>query len=173
MRRSRKRLLALLASLVAVLVVSALLYMVGMNQLEGRPRGFWQALEWAAETLSTTGYGADASWSHPLMVCLVVLVQFLGVFLVFLIFPIYLIPFLEERFETRLPGDCADARNHVLIYRNGPAVASLIEELKLIPSDGGRFEVTVNGKLLYSKLETHRHAEPGEVLGLVRKMAGE
>jgi len=27
--------------------------------------------------------------------------------------------------------------------------------------------------LLYSKLETHRHAEPGEVLGLVRKMVGE
>jgi selenoprotein W-related protein len=49
----------------------------------------------------------------------------------------------------------------------------LIEELKLIPSDGGKFEITVNGQLLYSKLATHRHAEPGEVLGLVRKMAGE
>jgi selenoprotein W-related protein len=49
----------------------------------------------------------------------------------------------------------------------------LIEELKLTPSDGGRFEVTVNGQLLYSKLETHRHAEPGEVLGLVRKIVGE
>ncbi|MCX6873429.1 MAG: NAD-binding protein [Verrucomicrobia bacterium] len=131
MKRSQQRLLALLASLLVVLVVSALLYMAGMAHLEGDPRGFWQALEWAAETLSTTGYGADSSWSHPLMVCLVVLVQFLGVFLVFLIFPIYLIPFLEERFEIRLPGDCTAARNHVLIYRNGPAVASLIEELKL------------------------------------------
>jgi selenoprotein W-related protein len=49
----------------------------------------------------------------------------------------------------------------------------LIEEIKLIPSDGGRFEVTVNGQLLYSKLATHRHAEPGEVLGMVRRMAGE
>ena len=49
----------------------------------------------------------------------------------------------------------------------------LIEEIKLIPSDGGKFEVTVNGRLLYSKLATHRHAEPGEILGLVRKMAGE
>jgi selenoprotein W-related protein len=49
----------------------------------------------------------------------------------------------------------------------------LVAEIKLIPSDGGRFEVTVNGQLLYSKLATHRHAEPGEVLGLVRKMAGE
>ncbi|RPJ22247.1 MAG: hypothetical protein EHM33_24035 [Chloroflexi bacterium] len=49
----------------------------------------------------------------------------------------------------------------------------LIESLILLPSDGGKFEVTANGQLLYSKLTTHRHAEPGEVLGLVRKIAGE
>jgi len=49
----------------------------------------------------------------------------------------------------------------------------VVEEIKLIPSEGGRFEVSVNGQLLYSKLQTHRHAEPGEVLGLVRKMVGE
>lgn len=49
----------------------------------------------------------------------------------------------------------------------------LIDTITLVPSDGGKFEVTVNGNLLYSKLEVHRHAEPGEVLGLVRKLAGE
>jgi len=49
----------------------------------------------------------------------------------------------------------------------------VIETITLVPSDGGRFEVTVNGDLLYSKLGTHRHAEPGEVLGLVRKVVGE
>jgi len=45
-----------------------------------------------------------------------------------------------------------------------------IESLTLVPSDGGRFEVNVNGALIYSKLETHRHAEPGEVVDLVRKL---
>ena len=49
----------------------------------------------------------------------------------------------------------------------------LIEEIKLVPSDEGRFEVTVNGKLVFSKLSMRRHAEPGEVVGLVRKMVGE
>jgi selenoprotein W-related protein len=49
----------------------------------------------------------------------------------------------------------------------------VIETLALVPSDGGKFEVTVNGQLTYSKLEKHRHAEPGEVLGLVRQMVGE
>ena len=49
----------------------------------------------------------------------------------------------------------------------------VIEEIKIVPSDGGKFEVTANGNLLYSKLQTHRHAEAGEILGLVRKLVGE
>jgi len=49
----------------------------------------------------------------------------------------------------------------------------LVEMITLVPSDGGKFEVSVNGSLLYSKLEKHRHAEPGEVLGLLRKLVGE
>ena len=46
----------------------------------------------------------------------------------------------------------------------------VIESVTLIPSDEGRFEVSVNGTLIYSKLQTRRHAEPGEVVGLVSKM---
>jgi len=49
----------------------------------------------------------------------------------------------------------------------------VVETITLVPSDGGKFEVSVNGELIYSKLETHRHAGPGEVLGLVRKIVGE
>jgi len=45
-----------------------------------------------------------------------------------------------------------------------------IESVKLIPSDGGRFEVSVNGEMVYSKLQTHRHAEPGEVAGSIREI---
>jgi selenoprotein W-related protein len=44
-----------------------------------------------------------------------------------------------------------------------------IESFTLVPSDGGRFEVTVNGDLLYSKLKTGRHVEEGEVVGLVKR----
>jgi selenoprotein W-related protein len=46
----------------------------------------------------------------------------------------------------------------------------MVETLSLVPSDGGRFEVSVNGQLVYSKLQTKRHAEPGEVMGLINKM---
>ena len=44
-----------------------------------------------------------------------------------------------------------------------------IESLTLVPSDGGRYEISMNDALVYSKLQTGRHAEPGEVLGLVQK----
>lgn len=44
-----------------------------------------------------------------------------------------------------------------------------IGNLILAPSDGGKFEITVGDELVYSKLRTNRHAEPGEVVGLVRK----
>jgi len=129
-RRSRRRLAVLILGLLLMVLASAFLYMWGMAALEGKPRTFWQSLEWAGETLSTTGYGADSGWRHPVMVMLVVAVQFLGVFLVFLIFPIYLIPFLEERFETRLPQEVAkDLEGHVVVYRYGPAVETLLEEL--------------------------------------------
>jgi Trk K+ transport system NAD-binding subunit len=129
-RRSRKRLLYLLLGLALVVVVSALLYKWGMAGLEGKHRTYWESLEWAAESLSTTGYGYDSHWGHPLMVLLVMAVQFLGVFLVFLIFPIYLIPFLEERFETRLPKQAeAGLADHAILYRYGPAVETLLVEL--------------------------------------------
>ena len=47
------------------------------------------------------------------------------------------------------------------------AFESHIESLELIPSSGGRFEVTVDGDLIYSKKATGRHAEPGEIRQLV------
>jgi Trk K+ transport system NAD-binding subunit len=129
-RRSYKRLLVFVGGIILLLIVIAVIYMAGMSYLENEPRSFWDALEWAGESLSTTGYGADSSWRHPLMVIYVVLVQLIGVFLVFLVFPVYLIPFLEERFETRLPQEAPDLKDHVVIFHHSPPVATLLEELE-------------------------------------------
>ena len=46
----------------------------------------------------------------------------------------------------------------------------VIESVVLIPSDGGKFEVSVNRKLIFSKTETKRHAEAGEILNLISKL---
>jgi Trk K+ transport system NAD-binding subunit len=153
----------LLAALPLLLLVSALFYMVAMDLLEGRERSFLQSLEFVSETLSTTGYGQDASWSHPLMVLFVIVLQFLGVFLIFLIFPIYLIPFLEERFEARLPKTApVVADGTVLVYQSGPAVASLLNELERsrVPSlliedeaDEARRQLDAGRKVVLGRLD--------------------
>ena len=41
-----------------------------------------------------------------------------------------------------------------------------ISALELIPSDGGRFEVTIDGKLVFSKLEQGRFPDPSEILAI-------
>jgi selenoprotein W-related protein len=45
-----------------------------------------------------------------------------------------------------------------------------IEAITLVPSSGGVFEISVDGKLTYSKLKTNRHVEPGEVVSLIQKL---
>jgi selenoprotein W-related protein len=44
--------------------------------------------------------------------------------------------------------------------------------VRLIPSSGGVFEVEADGKLVFSKKASRRHAEPGEVVRLIRKATG-
>ena len=45
----------------------------------------------------------------------------------------------------------------------------VIADLSLITGSKGVFDVVVDGKVLYSKHATRRHANPGEVLELFRK----
>src|SRR5450755_735529 len=128
LKRSTKRLLALLALLPAAVLVLGTIYMLGMEHLEGIPRTFLQSIQWASETLTTTGYGADNRWNHPALALFVILSQFLGQFLVFLIFPIFVLPYVEEQFEVRLQRELPPMDGRVLFYRYGPAIEPLLEE---------------------------------------------
>jgi len=40
-------------------------------------------------------------------------------------------------------------------------------QIEMIPSSGGRFEVTRDGKPVFQKSKLGRHAQPGEVLHLL------
>lgn len=40
--------------------------------------------------------------------------------------------------------------------------------MELVESGGGVFEVTVDGRLVYSKKQTGRHADPDEVVEAIR-----
>ena len=48
----------------------------------------------------------------------------------------------------------------------------VIEEIRLVTGDDSAFEGVVDGNLVYSKHDTGRHAEPGEVLEIFRHLVG-
>ena len=48
----------------------------------------------------------------------------------------------------------------------------VIDDFKFVMGSKGAFELTVNGELLYSKHQTGRHANPGEVLELFTELVG-
>ena len=48
----------------------------------------------------------------------------------------------------------------------------MIADLTMLPSSKGRFEVTIDGELVFSKAALGRHAQPGEIAKLVRARLG-
>jgi|TARA_B100001750_G_C15468700_1_gene578551 selenoprotein W-related protein len=44
-----------------------------------------------------------------------------------------------------------------------------VDELKLIPSDGGRFELSIDGDLVYSKLATGQFPDEEEIIDQISK----
>ena len=128
LKRSSKRFLSILALLPVIVLTLALLYMLGMDHLEGRSRTYLQSLLWASETITTTGYGADSTWHHPAMALYVMVVQFAGQFLIFLAFPMVILPYFEEQFEVRLQHQLPPMAGKVLFYRYGPTIDSLLVE---------------------------------------------
>ena len=46
----------------------------------------------------------------------------------------------------------------------------VVESIRLVPSTGGVFEVSVNDELIFSKKKLERHAEPGEVIDIFRNI---
>lgn len=49
----------------------------------------------------------------------------------------------------------------------------VITDLRLVMGGSGVFDVTVDGELLYSKAQTGRHADDGEVLALFTDLVGD
>ncbi len=143
-RSPARRLLALLALLPLSVIILGTLYMLGMDHLEGSPRTFMQALQWASETMTNTGYGADNRWNHPVMAMFVIITPFIGQCLVFLIFPVLMLPYFEDKFEVRLQQVLPPMEGKVLFYRYGPTIESAVVEFESAKSPYVILEEDVN-----------------------------
>lgn len=54
-------------------------------------------------------------------------------------------------------------------FRPGVNGTHPISEIVLVPSRGGRYEVSIDGELVYSKAETGQHTTNEYILDLVRQ----
>ncbi len=52
------------------------------------------------------------------------------------------------------------------------AYQNVVDDLVLVTGENGVFDVVVDDTILYSKAETGRHAEPGEILDLFTAHVG-
>jgi len=48
----------------------------------------------------------------------------------------------------------------------------VITDIRIVTGSKGVFDVKVDGELIYSKNQTGRHAEPGEILELFTEIVG-
>ncbi|MFB6109289.1 MAG: TrkA family potassium uptake protein [Halodesulfurarchaeum sp.] len=129
MERTRRRGLYYLLSLVGVLALFTVLYRYGMATYEGEPRTLLESLQIVVETFTTTGYGEDAPWHSPQMIALMVVMQFTGVFFIFLTLPLFLVPWVERRLENRVARSYG-GENHVTVCGFSDRTDALVDELE-------------------------------------------
>lgn len=129
MDQTRRRGYAYVGLIVGVLVFYTIAYKYGMTTFEGRPRSFIEALQVVVQAFTTTGFGEDAPWRSPQMLILIVLMQFTGVFLLFLTLPLFVVPWIERRLEAT-PSTSFDGEDHVVICGFSKRGDALVEELR-------------------------------------------
>jgi Trk K+ transport system NAD-binding subunit len=131
----RQRLiLVFFAGLVSVILLYTGLYYWGMQSLEGEPRSVFQAFNTVIETMTTTGYGADAPWSSPLMNLFVATMQITGVVIGFVTLRVLIIP-LFERTPINLDEQLSRKTDHVVVAEYHRDTELLLDELETLDVD--------------------------------------
>ena len=126
----RRRAVYFIAFLVGIVFVYTVVYDWGMSAFEDRPRDLLHSLGIVIETFTTTGFGADAPWRSSQMQALVILMQFTGVFIIFLTLPLFVAPWVERRLSTTVPRAAGDLERHVVLCEFSKRGESLIDELE-------------------------------------------
>ncbi|WP_435118434.1 potassium channel family protein [Halolamina sp. C58] len=133
----RHRLVAYyIVGLVAMVLLLTVVYFYGMRTLEGEGAEYtiFNALTTVVETMTTTGYGADSPWDHPLMNVFMVLIQLSGIAVGFFTLRLVVIPLFNEA-EVDLDSRLSPKRDHVIICEYSRDSAVLLDELRELDID--------------------------------------
>ncbi|SEO67212.1 Trk K+ transport system, NAD-binding component [Halogranum amylolyticum] len=115
--------------LVAIILVYAVIYQIGMARFEGEERSFLRSLQTVINTLTTTGYGGDAPWQSDIMNALLAWYQISGVIMGFVTLRILIIP-LFERAPVILDERLTAKDGHVVVCEYGRGKDVLLDELQ-------------------------------------------
>ncbi len=129
MDRTRYRGFYYLLAFMGALLFYTILYKFGMAAFEGTQRTLLESFQVVVQSFTTTGYGEDAGlWNSPQMLVMAILMQFTGVFLIFLTLPLFVVPWIQHRLEDRIPT-AYSGTDHVAICGFSERGNVLVEEL--------------------------------------------
>lgn len=118
-----------LGVLAAAIVLFTVLYSMGMEAFEGRPRSLLHSFQVVMQTLTTVGYGGDAPYESTAMLVLVATMQTATLLLILSAFPAVVVPVLRESLSRTPPTAREDLSNHVVVCTATTHTESLIDEL--------------------------------------------
>jgi Trk K+ transport system NAD-binding subunit len=152
----------------AVMAAFTIIYHHGMASFEGEPETYLHSLQVVVETFTTTGFGSDAPWQSTEMNLIVVVMDLVGVVMIFLALPVLVFPLLEEVLSTTVPTAVSgDPTNHVVVCTHTPRTETLTDELEswdveyvIVEPDRDR------AAEIYEAGHSVIHADPESVEGL-------
>lgn len=129
MRTGLKKRIVLAALFVTVVIlVYAVIFLWSMAFFENRDVTFAQSIQVVVESLTTSGYGGFAPWESNFLNYFILIMNLTGVVLVFVAFPVFFLPFLQNALEKSPPTKISKT-NHVIICSYSANAEVLIKEL--------------------------------------------
>lgn len=132
--RRNRLIIYYLFGIAAIVLLYSGLYNYGMATLEGRPQSFSRSLQTVVETMTTTGYGADAPWETWVMNLFMILIQLSGIGLGFFTLRVIIIPLFTGA-EVDLDSRLSPKRDHLIICEYGRDSTVLLDELRALDID--------------------------------------
>ncbi len=115
------------------IVLTAAGYWYGMNTYESGSRyiTFLDALQFAVEMFTTTGFGGDSPWNSPQMQAYILVTDLVGMAILVGALPVFIGPLLNNVLETAAPTEIRDAdlSDHVVICSDTARADELMTEL--------------------------------------------
>lgn len=126
--RWQNKILIFIVMVIAIILIYAELFMWSMGYFEGKEVTLAQSIQVVVESLTTSGYGGFAPWESDFLNYFVLWMNFTGLALLFIAFPVFFIPALKSVISKDVPRKVTK-KDHVIICNQSSYTEALIGEL--------------------------------------------